>query len=351
MRRASRRVERRLAMKRRAYLNKMRRTAREPVMEGEELQLFRAMDAAYQKDEGQLRDYIEFKKKEDPDIIQKLGRYISGADLSDMNLNQVDFTTIKGIKGGRITHTDFSDSELERANFSGLTLNMSNFEEAKLMKAQFVGSTLLYTNINNTCLEGANFTGANLGGANIATADGLERVIFNKADMADVIIMNGEVKQCSFIGVKEILSVNGTSFEDTDLVGINFKDGQALADCKFSRRTDLSRITYSGSFGANKLPNLDSLIFEGANLAGSDAEAGSFVGTNFDRAIMTGCNLKGGNFTNAKMRGTILQGADLSNGSDFEGASLKGANLKGANLEGAVFEGGSFSRRREAQWS
>ena len=35
-------------------------------MEGERnLQLFRAMDAAYQKDEGQLRDYIEFKKKED----------------------------------------------------------------------------------------------------------------------------------------------------------------------------------------------------------------------------------------------------------------------------------------------
>ena len=338
MRRASRRVERRLAMKRRAYLNKMRRTAREPVMEGKELKLFRAMDAAHGgKDKGELRDYIEFKIDEDPDIIQKLGRYLSRADLSDMNLSQVDFTTIKGIQGGRLAHTNFSDSELERANLSGLTLNMANLEGANLEKAQFVGSTLLHTNINNTCLRGANFTRANLGNANMATADGLERVVFNNAIMNGVIIMDGEVKECSFLGVKEILSVNGTSFKDTDLVGIKFTDGEALADCTFSKRTDLSRITYSGSFGS--MPDLASLIFESANLEGSSAENGSFVGTNLDRAFMKDCKLKGGDFTNAKMRGTILRGADLSDGSSFEGANLKGAFLQGANLEGAILEG------------
>lgn len=347
MRRASRRVERRLAMKRRAYLNKMRRTAREPVMEGEELELFRAMDEAQSKPakdrKGELKAFIYFKYKTDRKIVRQLGSYIQGGDLSGMKgsgkdaLQGIDFTSIKGIQGGRLAHTNFSNSDLEYANFSGMNLNLANLEGADLSQAQFVGSVLMSANINFTCLEGTNFTRANLGNSRLDTADGLKNTIFNNALMSGTAIIDGLVDECSFVGVKEIYSVSGTSFKDTDLVGIKFIDGGALADCTFSKRTDLSRITYSGSFGS--MPNLDSLIFEGANLAGSDAEAGSFVGTNFDRAIMTGCNLKGGNFTNAKMRGTILQGADLSNGSDFEGANLKGANLKGANLEGAVFEG------------
>jgi len=324
-------------MKRRAYLNRVRRAAaRQAGLEDEEQEqvLLEALKKS-KKDDKALKNYINYKKKEDPDIIEKLGKYIPSADLSDMNLNQRDFTKIKGLV--TVSHTNFSDCELERSNFSGLRIGMANFENADLTMAQFVGANLNFTNINNTVLRGANFTRATMANANMATADGLERVIFNHADLTNVVIMNGEVKECSFIGVKKIHSVNGTSFKKTDLVGIEFEDEGALEGCTFSMRTDLSRITYSGSFG--NLANLESLIFEGANLEGSSAENGSFVGTNFNRANMKSCKLKGGDFTNAKMRNTILIEADLSDGSNFEGADLTDAKLRGANLDGADLTG------------
>lgn len=338
MRRASRRVERRLAMKRRAYLNKMRRTAREPVMEGKELQLFRAMDEAKGKDKkGALKAFIKYKINEDPDIVEKLGRYFEKANLSgkDDFLNHTDFSSVKKIS---LHRTNFKDVILKRCNFNGLDLTRANFEGAKLNGSQFVGSDLRAANLNNACLTEVNFTGAKLGNANISNSDGIKNVIFNGADMRGVWIEDGIVDSCKFVGVQEILSVEGTTFMGaTSLVGILFSHCSALSDCKFTGATDLSRITYSGTFG--DLPELDNVVFEGATLSGCTAEAGSFVSTNFDRATMTGCKLAGGDFSNAKMRGTILTGADLSDGSAFEGADLTGADLREANLEGAIFEG------------
>jgi hypothetical protein len=102
-------------------------------------------------------------REEKPDILVDL----SGADLSDENLGEIDFHI------ARLIGTNFSAAFLEKANFNGAVLKEANFNRAqlgganltgvKLEEASLIGANLLGVNFSMARLQGANFSNARMG--------------------------------------------------------------------------------------------------------------------------------------------------------------------------------------------
>ena len=140
---------------------------------------------------------------------------------------------------------------------------------------------------------GTDFTGADL----------------TRASLLSVVILGGEVKKMPIFkdanmrGVKMIADLPGADLSGADfsgaMVGVNIKN-QGMGQM----RTDLSN----------------------ANLAGA-----MLAGADFNRSLMTFCNLRGSNLRGANFFRVKLGGADLT------GADVTGADFTEADLEATVF--------------
>ena len=85
------------------------------------------------------------------------------------------------INGNNITlkfifYNNFSDADLENANFKNSGLWFANFYSANLTNANLSGAdlrkvTFVNADLSNANLQGANIIGTNLGGANLSGAD------------------------------------------------------------------------------------------------------------------------------------------------------------------------------------
>lgn len=191
----------------------------------------------------------------------------SGRDLSDLDLSGLDF---------------------RRARISGASLFGS-----RLVEADFRDADLRGTNLNGAWLMGTDFSGANLSGASLLS----------------VVVLGGTVKkmpvfrQANLSGVKMIADLPGADLSGADfsraMVGVNIKN-QGMGQM----RTDLSNARLSK-----------------ASLAGAD----------FNRSLMSYCDLSGSNLRGANFFRVKLSGADLT------GADVTGADFTEADLEGTVF--------------
>jgi uncharacterized protein YjbI with pentapeptide repeats len=150
-------------------------------------------------------------------------------------------------------------------------------------------------NLNGAWLMGTDFTGANL----------------SRASLLSVVVLGGEVKKmpifksANMAGVKMIADLPGADLSGADfsraMVGVNIKN-QGMGQM----RTDLS----------------------GANLAGA-----TLAGADFNRSLMSFCNLKGSNLRAVSFFRAKLEGADLTD------ADIAGADFTEAELTGAIFRG------------
>ena len=75
------------------------------------------------------------------------------------------------------------------------------------------------------------------------------------------------------------------------------------------------------------------LIFEDANLEGTNLRGATLSGAWLQDANLEGANLEGATLSSAWLQDANLEGANL------RGANLRGANLRGANLSGAKLSG------------
>jgi uncharacterized protein YjbI with pentapeptide repeats len=124
-------------------------------------------------------------------------------------------------------------------------------------------------------------------------------------------------------------------------------------------RLDLSRRDLTGYQLAGQVLNgfnLDSSIFDRANLKGADLTGANLplvsaqgadlsnarvAGVNASRANFSGANLSGVKFSNANLNRANLSGANLT-GTSFEVCNLTFVNLAGQNLANRSFRGSSF---------
>ena len=141
----------------------------------------------------------------------------------------------------------FEKSDLELFDFSEFNLERANFEASRLLSCNFSGTNLYGANFKNCKLVDVNFTKADLANANFDNAEminvnlteaNLENVImsdarvrncdfsrtnlcgvyFNKSKMSDNNFSSAYIKSCSFEDAKTVnANFAGSIIEDTDL--------------------------------------------------------------------------------------------------------------------------------------
>jgi len=219
----------------------------------------------------------------------------TSAAAAEMPIEQVRATLLAASpsKPANLAGKDLSDLDLSGLDFHNADLRGASFFGSKLVQADMRGAQLEGANLNGSWLMGTDFTGANL----------------TRASLLSVVILGGSVKKMPIFrnanmrGVKVIADLPGADLSGADftgaVVGVNIKN-QGMGQM----RTDLSN--------AN---------LERAVLAGAD----------FNRSLMTFCNLRG-----ADLRGTNFFRVKLG-GADLTGADVTGADFSEADLEGTVF--------------
>ncbi len=103
---------------------------------------------------------------------------LSGADLSGMKLNGVDFLRTS-LKGATLTKTQFERAHLKDADLTGATLDQTNFEHVNARNAIFDEVVANEPNFEVSTLRGARFRHARLLGARF------HRAYLRDADLSD----------------------------------------------------------------------------------------------------------------------------------------------------------------------
>jgi len=156
-------------------------------------------------------------------------------ETGDADAQSPDARPILRMKGLNLSRQDFSDydfrnADLEETNLSNSRLDGANFEganlrSANLTRASLVGSDLTRVDGTNLVLNFSNLarcvlTDANLTGASLRGAD------LTGADLAGAILTGAEVR--------------GARFEDCNLAGAIWVDGEAFAESKLAEAGSVS---------------------------------------------------------------------------------------------------------------
>lgn len=149
-----------------------------------------------------------------------LNRYIiePGADLSDLDLSNLDFT----MTGTGVDEFDIYEygPNLAGANLTNSNLNQSNLWRGGLNNALLSGASLIGTNLNNTDLTYADLTGAKLHSASLIEADLANADLSNAdligADLKDANLMNANLTDANLSGA----NLSGTNLDGADLTGV-----------------------------------------------------------------------------------------------------------------------------------
>ena len=313
---------------------------------------------------------------------------LSGLDLSEVNLNNFDFTganlqatvfsnvnltdidfTSNNILGiafynCNLTRTDFSGLDVEGIRAVGITGTPiglpSNF---KIISGFAIGPyanlsslNLMNINLTGTNLHHASLSASNLTGANLANVD-LTLTAFTGVNLTNANITNANLTGVNLGGVIS-KGLIGTP------IGLG-SEWQLYQGYLFGPQANLSSVDFSNKDLRDA--HLRGVFFIGANLSGANLAGVDLTDTNLTGVLLSGTNLTGTNLTNANLTNIAtsniigtpsgldpawrlankyligphanlnnadLAGLDLS-GVDLTGASLLIADLSGANLSGA----------------
>lgn len=222
-------------------------------------------------------------------------RDLTGADLSKLLLEEVDFTRAL-----------MESVRLRRANLARAVLAGAVLAHADLSEANLTGANLEGANLGGAKLVGANLAGASLAGATLFKTD-LENAALAGATLTGGLFHETSFKRATLRG----LNVERAIFNEVSLKGADLT-GARLIECVF-HHVDL----------------------RGANLGGADLSGATFLE----------CALEGASFVNARMeKATCVGPTSVWRGADFKGAQLKGTNLRGIDLTGADFSGANLDK-------
>jgi uncharacterized protein YjbI with pentapeptide repeats len=303
---------------------------------------------------------------------------LTGADISSTALTGANFTNanLTNVKAHFVTgNPNFTQAELQGADFFYATLTSPVFSDANLKNAKFWNATLPGAMFNQATLvnadfyqaklNGADFTGANLSHANFYSVyeqTDLSNAVFRQANLSNANFHSATLAGADFTGA----DVRGASFyRNLPNSGIQLSQLYSTASYQAHDLTgiDLSYNELAGAdFSGQTLVNVNFLSanLSGANFAGADVRGARFdtwssgvgTGITLDQLYSTASyqaqnlsgirlnlnNLAGANFAGQNLASATFAGADLS-GANFSQANLRDADLFGALLASAVFTG------------
>ena len=247
----------------------------------------------------------------------KEGRKLRGVDLSDADLNSVNFR-----------YADLSGVNFRYTYLSEANLSEANLKDADLSEANLRGADLRYAN-----LRGADLRGADLGYTDLRYANLRGAIIYNETKINDKWRLVHEIVNQSTQSLNlRYLNLKGANLSEANLRGANFR-GANLSDANLKdadlRYADLG---YANLSDANlRGANLSDANFRGANLSDANLRGADFSDANLRDANLRYTNLRGTNFRGANFSDANLRGADFSD------ANLMGANLISTNVENTRF--------------
>jgi uncharacterized protein YjbI with pentapeptide repeats len=148
---------------------------------------------------------------------EKCGRDLRGADLSSINLANVDFRLTD------LCAADLSNAELGDANFSGANLTKATFYKSKSAGALFMGADITGTNFINADLKGAILDYVTL-------REDEEEAVLSKADLEkalvrDATLVNADLREANFRSANlERTTMRGAVLQGTILRDANLAD-------------------------------------------------------------------------------------------------------------------------------
>jgi len=246
-------------------------------------------------------------------------------DLTGMDLSRIDF------RGANLEGAFLEGANLEGCCFQGVNAARVVFTRARLSRADLERACLTETNFGETNLDDAILRSADLTGAILCKTKlvrtDLTGARLDRADLTEAVFEN-----VTFANVK----AKETLFSKANLADVDFR-GVDLDQCTFTE-SSIERADFSGA----KLRSTTFIDVAGAqarfqgavmtNLRVARLERGtSFAQGQFDRADLSGANLRGADLTGASFRDAILNQADMSS------CKLVGADLEGARAVEARF--------------
>jgi uncharacterized protein YjbI with pentapeptide repeats len=156
---------------------------------------------------------------------------LSGADLSGLSLNFVDFSNTN-LVGADLSETDLDLARLFRADFTNATLVGAKLTSLILIEANFSLANLSESNISGGMMKGVTFQGTNFSGALFSDAD-LTEINMSGASLLDVRFHKTHLTDVNW----SMVELGGTHLETMDLSRV-----LGLTTCRHTRP---SKIDYS----------------------------------------------------------------------------------------------------------
>ena len=228
---------------------------------------------------------------------------LSGADLSEADLNGADFSkaNLSGanlgeacLTGANLTGANLSKADLSEAGLIYAVLVEANLHLAHLNGADLSNADLSEADLSRAGLCGANFTWAKLGNADLSKADLSEAIFFwsnfSEANLREANLSEADFNQANFSAADlSHANLSGADLSQANLKGADLS--MANLHLAFLSGADLSGADLSGA--DLSMSHLTRVDLTGANLCGARLSLASLVESNLTGATLTGCNIYG----------------------------------------------------------
>gem|GEM_PF-1755800 len=255
--------------------------------------------------------------------------------LEGVSLKNADLTMLGDLSGAKLKGANLEGANLTGLKLGGADLTDSNLKGAKLDNVQ---APDLVCQVDMTpCYD----AGASCpGGLSACAASESSKLLLVRADLTAATLTAADI-QGSDLTDATLVSVDleNANLSRSRLVGSAGGDiaPGTILDAKAKQNLDLS-------FSNFKNTKVQAATLTGATLVGIQTSQT----TNFQKAVLTGVNLKstdltGGDFTEANLTNADLSNFSSDSNTDFTKANLTTSNLELADIRGSVFDGANLT--------
>jgi len=254
-------------------------------------------------------------------------RNFSGEDLEDIDLSGADLREINlknaNLHKANLGQANLSDATLKEATLIGADLSEANLYETKCQKADFTEANLSKANCTDAkfCqakliaseLVGAKFYEANLREANLSHSN-LIKANFSQADLKKALLIRSDFSQANLCNA----NLREATLDRAILRGADLS--QAELNYANLSNVDLTRANLSKA-KLNEATLIKANLF-GANLSVAECRKAKFIEAEIREANLRQADFSEANLTQANLRLTLVLGTD------FDRAELTGACLE-----------------------
>lgn len=270
------------------------------------------------------------------------GMDLSGCDLGEALLECADLSGAK-LVGAKLVDATLAKADLRGADLSGADLTRTNLGKSRLAGAVLDRATLKDTVLTWAELGGASMREVSITGNMLVMAQG-GAIDFSGASFELCHVFELDLAKSKFVGAKiKLTAFVKCALEEADFSGadllqsgfleVNGKkarfDGAKMERVLFALKSDFSGATFVKLAGY--MSSLRGCDFSSADFTDAALDECDLGDTNFQHAKLWRASMKKSYLAKADLRGADVRGADMRE-VIFQKALVSGTDLRGVNL-------------------